>query len=116
MPINEPTKEFANQGVVDRFAAGIGQQVGFRRVGRRSGVVNQDVIPRLSLIGLGAVCHIPLVIGPASFVRSDDRHQVLVVANLSRFSQAVELDLSRFRGLTPVEMFGQSRFVACMNS
>ncbi|MHC4992691.1 MAG: maltose alpha-D-glucosyltransferase, partial [Planctomycetota bacterium] len=45
-----------------------------------------------------------------AFVRSDEQHTVLVVANLSRFAQAVELDLSRFRGRTPVEMFGQNRF------
>jgi maltose alpha-D-glucosyltransferase/alpha-amylase len=35
---------------------------------------------------------------------------VLVVANLSRFSQQVELDLSAFRGSVPVELFGQTRF------
>ena len=35
---------------------------------------------------------------------------VLVVANLSRFAQYVELDLSRFRGLVPVELFGQTPF------
>jgi maltose alpha-D-glucosyltransferase / alpha-amylase len=31
-----------------------------------------------------------------------------VVANLSRFVQAVGLDLSEFKGLTPVEMLGRS--------
>jgi maltose alpha-D-glucosyltransferase/alpha-amylase len=35
---------------------------------------------------------------------------ILVVANLSRFSQYVELDLSRFRGRTPMEMFGRTSF------
>ena len=35
---------------------------------------------------------------------------MLVVANLSRFAQYVELDLSRFKGLVPVELFGQTRF------
>ena len=35
---------------------------------------------------------------------------VLVVANLSRFSQPVELDLSAHAGGTPVEMFGNVRF------
>jgi len=33
-----------------------------------------------------------------------------VVANLSRYVQCAELDLSRFRGQTPVELFGQARF------
>ncbi|MGH8977773.1 MAG: maltose alpha-D-glucosyltransferase [Acidimicrobiia bacterium] len=36
--------------------------------------------------------------------------QVLVVANLSRHSQYVELDLSEFRGMHPVELFGQTTF------
>ncbi|MGH9412518.1 MAG: maltose alpha-D-glucosyltransferase [Terriglobales bacterium] len=35
---------------------------------------------------------------------------VLVVANLSRHSQAVELDLSSFAGWTPHEMFGETPF------
>jgi len=35
---------------------------------------------------------------------------VLVVANLSRFAQPVELDLSRFHGLVPEEMFGRTPF------
>jgi len=33
-----------------------------------------------------------------------------VVANLSRFSQGVELDLQEFQGATPLEIFGVSRF------
>ncbi|TAN21408.1 MAG: maltose alpha-D-glucosyltransferase [Acidobacteria bacterium] len=37
---------------------------------------------------------------------------VLVVANLSRHSQAVELDLSSFAGWTPHEMFGETVFPA----
>ncbi|MCA9098158.1 MAG: maltose alpha-D-glucosyltransferase, partial [Planctomycetaceae bacterium] len=35
---------------------------------------------------------------------------LLIVANLSRFAQCAELDLSRFRGQIPVELFGHSRF------
>ncbi len=45
-----------------------------------------------------------------AFVRRYENETVLVVANLSRFSQYVELDLSQFRGMAPVEMFGQVRF------
>src|SRR4051812_18850697 len=37
---------------------------------------------------------------------------VLVVANLSRFAQYVELDLSEFRGQRPVELFGHTTFPA----
>ena len=36
--------------------------------------------------------------------------RVLVVANLSRHSQACELDLSEFAGTVPVEMFGSTPF------
>ncbi len=37
---------------------------------------------------------------------------VLVVANLSRFAQYTELDLSRHKGAMPVELFGKARFPA----
>jgi maltose alpha-D-glucosyltransferase/alpha-amylase len=36
--------------------------------------------------------------------------QVLVVANLSRHPQYVELDLSEFRGMRPIELFGRTPF------
>ena len=45
-----------------------------------------------------------------SFIRSHGDEQILVVANLSRFVQYVELDLSRFKGSTPIEMFGRTHF------
>ena len=35
---------------------------------------------------------------------------ILIVANLSRFVQFVELDLSQFQGQTPIELFGQTPF------
>ena len=44
-----------------------------------------------------------------AFTREFEGRCILVVANLSRFVQYVELDLSRFAGSRPVEMFGQSR-------
>ncbi|HTQ40361.1 MAG TPA: maltose alpha-D-glucosyltransferase [Pirellulales bacterium] len=47
-----------------------------------------------------------------AFVRHMDDDQVLVVANLSRFSQYVELDLSSCEGRVPVELFGHNRFPA----
>ena len=45
-----------------------------------------------------------------AFVRSYEDEHILVVANLSRFVQHVELDLSKFKGLSPVEFFGRSAF------
>jgi maltose alpha-D-glucosyltransferase/alpha-amylase len=43
-----------------------------------------------------------------AFVRRYQAEQILIVANLSRFMQCVELDLSAFKGTAPVEMFGRS--------
>jgi maltose alpha-D-glucosyltransferase/alpha-amylase len=47
-----------------------------------------------------------------AFIRRDQREHILVIANLSRFSQPVELDLSEYPGVSPVEMFGRVRFPA----
>jgi maltose alpha-D-glucosyltransferase / alpha-amylase len=47
-----------------------------------------------------------------AFVRSKGDQHVLVAANLARFVQAAELDLSRWQGLVPVELFGRTRFPA----
>jgi maltose alpha-D-glucosyltransferase / alpha-amylase len=46
------------------------------------------------------------------FVRRYEDETILVVANLSRFVQGVELDLSEFRSMTPVELFGEVEFPA----
>jgi maltose alpha-D-glucosyltransferase/alpha-amylase len=43
-------------------------------------------------------------------VRGYEGDTVLCVHNLARSAQAVELDLSRWRGSTPVEMLGRSAF------
>ncbi len=45
-----------------------------------------------------------------AFTRKHETDVVLVVANLSRFVQFVELDLSEFAGLHPVEIFGGTPF------
>ncbi len=45
-----------------------------------------------------------------AYLRSDGEQTVLVVANLSRFSQPVELDLRRFQGMALVELIGEVRF------
>ncbi len=45
-----------------------------------------------------------------AFVRKDGDDPILVVANLARTAQPVELDLSAFAGLYPVEMFGGTAF------
>ena len=45
-----------------------------------------------------------------AYVRQHEDDTILCVANLSRTVQPVELDLSRFKGMTPVEMLGLTEF------
>ena len=51
-----------------------------------------------------------------AFVRTYEDEHVLVVANLSRFVQTAELDLSPFKGAIPVEIFGRTEFPAVGDS
>jgi maltose alpha-D-glucosyltransferase / alpha-amylase len=45
-----------------------------------------------------------------AYVRQYEDDTILCVANLARSVQPVELDLSRFKGMTPVEMLGLTEF------
>ncbi|HEY3523508.1 MAG TPA: maltose alpha-D-glucosyltransferase, partial [Candidatus Limnocylindrales bacterium] len=45
-----------------------------------------------------------------AFIRRHEGESILVVANLSRFVQYVELDLGADEGRLPIEMFGRSEF------
>lgn len=45
-----------------------------------------------------------------AFIRKYEDDVLLVVANLSRFVQFVELDLSAYKGVTPIEIFGSTPF------
>jgi len=45
-----------------------------------------------------------------AFIRRHDHERALVVANLSRYAQFVEMDLSSFKEMVPVELFGQTDF------
>ena len=47
-----------------------------------------------------------------AYLRQYQDEQVLCLANLSRFAQPVDLDLSKLDGLTPVEMLGYVEFPA----
>jgi maltose alpha-D-glucosyltransferase/alpha-amylase len=47
-----------------------------------------------------------------AFVREHEGETILIVANLSRFPQHVDLDLSRWRGLRPRELYGHTKFPA----
>jgi maltose alpha-D-glucosyltransferase/alpha-amylase len=50
------------------------------------------------------------------FVRSFGEECVLVVINLSRFSQVAEVDLAKYSGNVPVEVFSQNPFPAIKDS
>jgi maltose alpha-D-glucosyltransferase/alpha-amylase len=50
-----------------------------------------------------------------TFVRRHENQCLLVVANLSRFVQPVELDLSSWENLVPVELFGRQEFPQISN-
>jgi maltose alpha-D-glucosyltransferase/alpha-amylase len=45
-----------------------------------------------------------------AYIRRYDDEILLIVANLSRFTQCFELDLSAFGAMRPVEMFGRTKF------
>ncbi|HEX7899254.1 MAG TPA: maltose alpha-D-glucosyltransferase [Planctomycetota bacterium] len=47
-----------------------------------------------------------------AFIRQHEDETLLAVFNLSRFVQFVELDLGRFKGRRPVELFGRTEFPA----
>jgi maltose alpha-D-glucosyltransferase/alpha-amylase len=51
-----------------------------------------------------------------AYLRQLDDERVLCVANLSRFAQPVELDLSALAGMTPVEMLGYTEFPSIRRS
>ncbi len=45
-----------------------------------------------------------------AYTRTYEDEDILVLANLSRFSQAAELDLEAYEGYTPVEVFSHNKF------
>jgi maltose alpha-D-glucosyltransferase/alpha-amylase len=45
-----------------------------------------------------------------AYIRRYQEETILVVANLSRYPQAVQLDLHKYKGHTPIEMFGRTEF------
>lgn len=45
-----------------------------------------------------------------AYLRQFEENSTICVVNLSRNAQCVELDLSRFKGTRPVELFGQTEF------
>jgi maltose alpha-D-glucosyltransferase / alpha-amylase len=50
------------------------------------------------------------------FLRRTEDETILVVVNLSRFAQPAELDLAKFSGCIPMEVFSRNRFPAIRKS
>lgn len=50
-----------------------------------------------------------------AFTRTYEDQSMLVVVNLSRYTQPVELDLSAFQGYNPVEVFSKNKFPVIRN-
>jgi maltose alpha-D-glucosyltransferase/alpha-amylase len=46
------------------------------------------------------------------YLREHESQTILVLINLSRYAQPFDLDLSRFEGSSPVELFGNTRWPA----
>jgi maltose alpha-D-glucosyltransferase/alpha-amylase len=51
-----------------------------------------------------------------AFLRRHENETIVVVVNLSRFAQSVEIDLSRFSGCVPIEMFSRNPFPSIKKS
>lgn len=67
---------------------------------------------RLQVFGRGAMKFIDSNNNKVlSFLRSDDKQRIIVVANLSQFSQSTTLNLSEFKDCDVTEVFSQNRFM-----
>jgi maltose alpha-D-glucosyltransferase / alpha-amylase len=66
---------------------------------------------RYPVFGRGAIEFLhPSNLAVLAYLRCYEGQTILVVNNLSRFVQPVELDLSKFAGSVPVELFGETAF------
>ena len=67
---------------------------------------------RLQVFGRGAMKFIDTNNNKVlCFLRSDEKQRIIVVANLSQFSQATTLNLSEFKDCDVTEVFSQNRFM-----
>jgi maltose alpha-D-glucosyltransferase/alpha-amylase len=68
---------------------------------------------RFTAFGRGTIEFLaPANLKVLAYLRRYENQEILCVANLSRFSQPVELDLWAYGGAVPVELFGETRFPA----
>ena len=45
-----------------------------------------------------------------AYIRAYENETLLIVNNLSRYAQAVELDMKKYNGREPVELWGNTKF------
>src|SRR5438046_3905352 len=70
-----------------------------------------DLRKLFRLFGRGTLkCLDPAKRKVLAYLRQYETEQVLCVANLSRFAQPVDLDLSKLEGMIPTEMLGYVEF------
>jgi maltose alpha-D-glucosyltransferase / alpha-amylase len=66
---------------------------------------------KLKALGRGSISFLyPENAKVLAFVREYEDQTILVVVNLSRFTQVAEINLENYRGCTPVEVFSQNHF------
>lgn len=70
-----------------------------------------DLRKRYKAFGRGSLTFLPVENRKIlAFIREYEDEKILVIANLSRFTQASELDLSAYETMVPIEMFGRTTF------
>jgi maltose alpha-D-glucosyltransferase/alpha-amylase len=66
---------------------------------------------RYPVFGRGTIEFLhPTNLAVLAYLRRDENQTVLVVNNLSRWVQPVELDLHEYAGALPIELFGETAF------
>jgi maltose alpha-D-glucosyltransferase/alpha-amylase len=66
---------------------------------------------KTSAFGQGTLTFVPCSNSKVvAYIRQDQRDTILVVNNLSRFSQPAELELGTYAGAIPIEMIGEQEF------
>lgn len=75
-----------------------------------------SVRQRYKAFGLGTITFLnPSNNKVLAFIREYKNEKILVVVNLSRFAQYVELNLAEYNGYTPVDLFSQNEFSPLRN-
>jgi maltose alpha-D-glucosyltransferase/alpha-amylase len=70
-----------------------------------------NIRKKYSAFGRGSMTWLPSENSKVlAFIRKYEEETILVIANLSRYAQPVELDLHLFEGFTPIEVFSKNAY------